>query len=232
MALPQAYLKQNHRTPSEVADDHLTRLDEPTRKAYALAVVSDRKQTPITTEKALMAVYANAYYLSQYARRALCTRLNSDPVVLGEIAKLRDEQFRPKLMGKIERRANMAAVVRTTIADVLTPEGTLRTDLTPEQQRAIKKVRTRTTGEGDKQETTHEIELFDPLAAGRLDAELDGTLARGGASTLVQVNVNTQESFEQKVQRLIGAEKTEAPLTLPPGPTVNATTTLLDPLLE
>jgi len=42
---------------------------------------------------------------------------------------------------------------------------------------------------------------------------------------LVQVNVNTQESFEQKVQRLIGAEKTEAPA-------ISVHTTLLDPLLE
>ena len=91
-------------------------------------------------------------------------------------------------------------------------------------QRAIKKVKTRTT-DG---ETTHEIELFDPLAAARLDAELDGTLSRGGASTMVQVNVNTQESFEQKVQRLIGAEKTEAPATLPPGPAI----TLIDPLSD
>jgi hypothetical protein len=193
--------------------------------------VSDRKQTPITTEKALMAVYANAYYLSQDARRALCTRLNSDPVVLGETAKLRDEQFRPQLMGKIERRAKMAAVVRTTITDVMTPEGTLRTDLTPEQQRAIRKVKTRTTRTGDDAETTHEIELFDPIVAGRLDAELDGTLSRGGASTLVQVNVNTQESFEQKVQRLIGAEKAET-TPLSQAPAIDVTTALLDPLLE
>jgi hypothetical protein len=190
-----------------------------------LAVVSEPRKTDATEEKALMAVYPQAFFLSQAARKTICHKLDMDPRTISETAKLRDEQFRPQLMGKIERRAKMAAVVRTTLSDVMAPDGTLRKDLTVEQERAIKKVKTRTTTHGEETETTHEIELFDPLVAGRLDAELDGTLSRGGASTLVQVNVNTQESFEQKVQRLIGAEKTEAPA-------ISVHTTLLDPLLE
>ena len=212
------------RAPQVIAEEHFARLEEVTLKAYAQALVAAPKQTSATGQQTLKLVYPPAEKLSENTRNAMCKMLNSHHVVLAEVARLRDEQFRPQLMGKIERRATLASVVRTTLTDVVTSDGTLRTDLTPEQQRAIKKVKTRTT-DG---ETTHEIELFDPLAAARLDAELDGTLSRGGASTMVQVNVNTQESFEQKVQRLIGAEKTEAPATLPPDPAI----TLIDPMLE
>ena len=213
------------RPQSAITEEHFGYIDEPTCKAYAQAIVAAPRMTVATEEKALMAVYPKASHISQDVRRALCARLATDPRVLSALAQLRDEQFRPQLMGKIERRAKMAAVVRTTLSDVMAPDGTLRKDLTVEQERAIKKVKTRTTTHGEETETTHEIELFDPLVAGRLDAELDGTLSRGGASTLVQVNVNNQESFEQKVQRLIGAEKTEAPA-------ISVHTTLLDPLLE
>ena len=168
-------------------------------KAYALAIVTDDKQTSVAPERALMAVHPACYKWSQSTRLMIVDRLLRRVEVSSEITRLREEQFAGKALGKAERRALLAEIARTPIVDIL---DAIEMDVATEEQKAvIKKIKTKIDESGVK---TTEIEGYDRIAALRLDAELTGDIGRNGAP-MVQVNVNTAEPIERKVERLLGS---------------------------
>jgi hypothetical protein len=119
--------------------------------------------------------------------------------VLALIAKEREAEAEMHLMGRKERRAVLASIVRTTLSDVADHDGGKLDGLSPQQERAIRKVK---VVEG-KDGVTREIEMYDPIAAARLDAELTGDLARGGVA--VQVNIGSVEPMGARVARLMAS---------------------------
>jgi hypothetical protein len=157
-------------------------------KAFAVAILAAPKQTAHTTEKALLSVHSPCHRWSQRTRVAVSELLLRRADVVAIVARERDSEFTLKLMGKQERRAALAAIVRTPVTEVADASGDLRDSLTPDQQRAIKRVKVHEDKDGA---VTREVEMLDPIAAARLDAELAGDLVRGGA-VAVQVNVGDQ----------------------------------------
>ena len=155
-------------------------------EAFAYTILAADKQTPHTPEKALLAVHLPAIQWSQgnrvQAAALLMRRADVQAIIIAE----RDEAAKAGLLTRHERRRIVDGIARTSLVDVVTPDGELRQDLTEDQRRAVKRHKTTCGKDG----VTTEVETYDPIAAARLGAELAGEITRGAVA--VQVNVGDQ----------------------------------------
>ena len=158
-------------------------------EAFGRSICAAPKQTAHTAEKCLMAIHPACWRWSQPTRLAAAATLMRRADVQAVIIAERDEAAKAGLLTRHERRRIVVGIARTSLVDVVTPDGELRQDLTEEQRRAVKRHKTTCGKDGA---VTREVEMLDPIAAARLGAELAGEITRGGGAVAVQVNVGDQ----------------------------------------
>ena len=181
-------------------------------EAYARAVLSAESKTEHTAEKALLAVYPAARSWAQGTRQWMCVLLDQHPDVVAVYAAAKDDEFAKKLITSNERRAILAALVRTPLTDVANmDEGSVEADLSDDEKLTLKKVKVTTfTREDGATETRREVETYDRIAAARLDAELAGDLRHDGG-----VNVQITNTPIAMILAQIDGTKTEPFPTAP-----------------
>jgi hypothetical protein len=149
--------------------------------AFAFAVLADPHPTEHTLTKALSASYLPVDRWNSETRLGVAHLLEKREEVVIAMGKAKEAEFAKKLVGAHERRAILAALQRTPLTAVANANGSLKDGMTADQQLTLRKVKVRT----DEHGTTREVEVYDRIAAARLDAELAGDLARPGSNVHV-----------------------------------------------